>query len=586
MMTSRSSFINFDNFHDTDIVKQRAMNSAVDGGPNSGFEIEGVDFFKGEEVAGEFPEMRDDIDLIISTEAYVRRLVDFRHRVIAAKGMSRGMAYELCELGASNESYGNPNQFTEAVSAIGMEPSLEAIDIKLWAIIAAAIAFVIGLIYKFINWMFGDNTSSGGNPSAQMDKVADGIKETNKHFAAQKPILNNVLRSMRKIPSQKVTVDVPMVQDLTSVKHSHMTPSIREDIVTHAVDLTNSGARPNSSDEKLSVSFSLKEALFSFQEGYGAYEYIHNPSKYARFIYSSHSEAMDLLVASFDGFYNVAQILVAQLSMVEEIVENLTDWDNKASALKANSGLQTIRTMTLDKEILKFGKFSFDTTEQWRLELSEQLDAHDAKRDTFGDLEDMLSAYLNAHDRLLHVNFNNLATFFELLSRGIKPLSTLQRIAQEQSVRQQMTDDPATKAQADMVVSVSRSLLANLSGALGVYSIISKIYREVSIDGLKILEAIRKNSSHLIKFYRRYEEDIPPTLSELYDDLQSSLKGFGQHIPKPHMAPGIAVPISIGHVTISGGDLENGDRDPERSITVSTAGAQQITDLIRSAKPK
>lgn len=588
MISSRSSFINFDNFHDTDIVKQRAMNSAVDGGPNSGFEIEGVDFFKGEEVAGEFPEMKEDINLIVSTEAYIRRLVDFRHRVLSAKGMSRGMAYELKELGASNESYGNPNQFTEAVSTIGLEPSLEAIDIKLWAIIGAAIAFVVGLIYKFINWMFGDSTASAGNPSAQLDKVAEHVKDTKNQFTAQKPILTNLLQTMRKVSDQKVTVEVPKVQDVASVQHSHMTPSIREDIVTHAVDITRSGSSTlTDPKETIPVTFNLKEALFSFHEGFGAYEYIHNPSKYARFIYAPHSEAVELLVASFDGFYTVAQLLTAQLSLVEEIVENLRNSDNKTSNMKANSGLEAIRSMTLDKQVLKFGKYSFDSTDHWRAELTEQLESHDANRSLFSDLEDMLSGYLNGHDRLLHVNFNNLATFFELLSNGIKPLADLQRIAHDQNTRQQQSYDPDQKAQAELVMSVARTLLTNLSGALGVYSIISKIYHEVSTDGLKILEAVRKNSSRLIKFYNRYEEDVPPTLQDLYDDFQDASKGFGQHIPKSRVAPKVAVPIHVGQVTISGGDLdENGDPDPARSITISTDAARETMRQIASAAPK
>lgn len=165
-----SSIIDF-NFDDPPEVRRQAQINAEEGGPNSGFELQNIDFFKDGTAANTFPEMKDDIDLIVSTEAYVQRLIDLHERVSSARGMSRSFAVEFNELIPDMQAF-SPNRFTEEITLTGWQPSLEALSAKIWALIIAGAVALIALIVKFFKWLFGgDSSSGGGGASAGVAEV-------------------------------------------------------------------------------------------------------------------------------------------------------------------------------------------------------------------------------------------------------------------------------------------------------------------------------------------------------------------------------------------------------------------------------
>jgi hypothetical protein len=152
-------------FNREDDAKTRATAylNAMSGGPMSGFDFDDKQLFDPNSLANEFPEMQEDLELITSTESYVRQLSDLKDRIHANGGINRGMGLELTRLVPDLQGF-QPGTFTKDISAVNLEPSLETISAKIAALIAAAIAIIVGLVWKFISWLTrrGGQANSGG----------------------------------------------------------------------------------------------------------------------------------------------------------------------------------------------------------------------------------------------------------------------------------------------------------------------------------------------------------------------------------------------------------------------------------------
>lgn len=575
-MYMSGSLINFDRFNDTEEIQKQALDSASKGGPNSGFEIEGIDFFKNPELANEFPEMKDDIDLIVSTESYIARLVDFRRRVHQNKGMSRGMAHELLELVPSLESHTSPMHFTEDLSGIGVESSLEAIDVKLWAIIGAAIAFVVGLIYKFIKWLgFG-----AGNETASLDEVKKGIKEADSQVVKQEKAIHETSKILSQVGNEQIEVPIPDKTKIPDVEQSDIPDPLKKEIIKASSRLGS--ALGTELETKPRVKVKLRDVLDDLEGGPAIYNYIREPNKWARIIYSGiRNPVLDTVINAFEAFESGSGILVANLQYMEEIIGHLEQLDDARMqpgtkmeqlglASKVHAGMATVQSALLDKGEFKVAGKSYESISQWAVAVK-TVTTQDIDKigGPFDNMEDMISAHEVAMRRLGRVKFIHILTFIEALQKAEPILKRFDRIAKSEASREHMgvSDTDAPRAElAKQMMSVANRLSRDFNGLMMVFGIISKIYEEASKHGTMIVDKMRSNARKIVAYYNKYGEQPPPTLEELVYRLDEEAENMRQAEIQSRMLPASAM-ISLrdhpGSVRVTIGD------DDSNSMTMS-----------------
>ncbi len=595
-MAYGASLINFDNFHDTEAIKNKALMNAANGGPNSGFEIDGMDFFKNPQLANEFPELKDDIDLIVSTESFVTRLVDFRHRVIANKGMSRGMAYELLELVPSLESHTSPMHFTQELSSIGCEMSLEAIDIKLWAIIAAAVAFVAALIYKFIDWLgfAGGGASSSGDAKADLDKVKEGIKESDKKLEKQEKAITETARIVREGKNEYVEVKIPDHQNLKAVEESDLPEPLKREIIRTSHDI-GSSVRKDLEEREHYVKVKLSDILADLEGGAAIYDYLRRPNKWARIIYQDHSKALDLVTTAFEAFESGASIVLGNIEIMEDIIDDLeaidaaTDKMGKiAPGARISSKLDVMDMVLLNKGEFKVGGHAYPTMGHWAVAVKEAVNDPSEYRPFFTDLEDLLVSHEDAIRRLRKVRFVNILAFIDALQKAEPTLRKFDRIAKSEQGRERVgLDDPNSprSLRAKALMRVATQMARNFNSLMTVYGIISKIYEEASKHGTMIIEKLRTNAKKIIAFYNKHGEYPPPTLVMMQEKLERQLEEQRQAEIQARMLPASAI-VSIkdvGRVHVSAVDHEGNEYGGQ---DMSFEGAQEALRLLTDSNQK
>ena len=573
-MMRGDSIFTWDKFNDNEDIRKQAMQSAANGGPNSGFEIPNVDIFKQPELANEFPEMKDDIDLIVSTEAYVNRLCDFYGRMKQAKGMSRGMAYELIELVPDMESFVKPNGFTEDVSGVGYKPSLESISAKMWVVIAAAIAFLVALIYKFINWLFGGESESGG--SGDLNKAKEGIKESEKKLENQDHAVEKTIKAVQGAKTQHIEMEVPAVLDHKEIENSRIPQVLKNDLIANTDDLIK-GIDPVPS-RKHHISVNLAEILTTMEGGEEAYRYMRNPSKYARLIYGLRNKAVDLVMASFDGFAEAASLVTQQLQLLEDMFEHTDDRgnsENTSEAMKFSSSLKVLEEMVLDKNTLKFGGYTFDTIPHWAQQLKDDIAEYGSQEPNYNDLEELLVGYHLGVRRMREVRFVRLITFIELLQKGEPTLKKLESLANHLSKTTKYEGSKDEDKRAQQIMRIHRALSTNFVGLMRVYAEISRVYAEVSKHGYQIVDTLRKNAGEIIHFYNKFGEMIPPSLEELAEELVETTKEMDENIVRPHLLP--SQWVSADRVRVS--FTTDGEDDEHGSMEISAASAADLRKI-------
>lgn len=548
-MLSNGSLINFDRLRDTEETQKKALASAATGGPNSGFEIDGMEFFKNPELANEFPEMKDDIDLIVSTEAYIARLVDFRHRVHTNKGMSRGMAHELLELVPSLESHTSPMHFTEQLSGIGVESSLEAIDIKLWAIISAAVVFVIGLIYKFISWLgLGGNKSEG-----TLEEVKEGIKEADKNIVKQEKAFDEASKAIVKAGHEEIEVPVPDKTKIQEIEQSDLPEPLKKEIIKASSHIGGAVGTPLVTVPRIKVK--LREVLDDLEGGAAIYNYIREPNKWARIVYSGRSPAMNMIVSAFDAFDSGSKVLLANLDYMEDIITELERIDERPKdsdgaksvylhkSLEVKRGLNTIQGALLDKGEFKVGTETYDSISQWAVAVKTATHAVEPNGPPFEHMEDLITAHEEAMRRLRKVKFLNILVFIDALQKAEPILKRFEKIAKSEAAREHMglSDNDAWRVErAKSMMSIANRLSRDFNGMMMVYGIISKVYEEASKHGTMIVDKLRANARKIVAYYNKYGEQPPPTLEMLVDRLDQEAENMRQAEIQARMLPASA----------------------------------------------
>lgn len=573
-MTYNNSLIEFDKFNDNEDIRKQALQSAADGGPNSGFEIAGIDFFKNPALTNEFPEMKDDINLIISTEAYIHRLIDFDRRLRSYQGMSRGMAYELKELVPDLENF-NPKAYTEDVSGVNVQPTLEAISAKLWVLIAAAAAFVIGIIYKFVGWLFGDS-SGGAGADAKLEKAEEGIKQSDKMLEEQSRAAAVATRILRSQDGEHVELEIPSVVDHKAIENSNMPDALKREILEKTQNIV--AVDPTTTPGKTLISIKLRDILADMEGGKEIYHYLRHPNKYARVIYGPRTETIQLIMASFDGFVEASSLIAGQLDMLTTALQHLEEDQLPKPGLPShglNSSLSLVEELKLTKNELKFGGRSYDSIMHWAMDLKQSIDEAATYEPNFNDLEELLSGYEVGLNRVKSASFRKVLTFIELLRNSQPVLQRLERMAKRMQAMRAVGDvsDRRVEEQGAQIMRVHKALTSNLVGLMRVYSEISRVYSEVTKHGAGIVDALRKNSGGILAFYRRFDEIPPPMLEELNEKLTAASEVFDENTIRPHMLP---KEISISGVKVSFG--LPGDEEPAGpdSVTLSVDEAWSI----------
>lgn len=268
-MSTFPRLINLD-ADDDEVTRQRAMNSALNGGPNSGFALFNMDLFGEDAETNQFPELQEDIDLVVSTESYVRQLVELHRQVTSGGGMNKGLAMELHRLVPDMQSYGL-NHFTEENSLVNYEATLESISGKLVAIIAAGIAILVGLIWKFVSWLMRRNKSRGGQVSDKVDftksrkEIEAALDISKKASDASAKVADKVEDLVEDIRSSQI--EFPVIPGLAKAEKNPMP----EDFNVKAIDdLVKVAAKTNVSrdgGEPLTVGVTIYELLNSYVQG-------------------------------------------------------------------------------------------------------------------------------------------------------------------------------------------------------------------------------------------------------------------------------------------------------------------------------
>lgn len=594
MISMNGSLINFDSLLDGPDIREKAMANVEDGGPNSGFEIQDIEFFKNPKLTNQFPEMKDDIDLIISTESYIKRLVDFDQRLRDTGGMSRGMSYELKELIPSMESF-SPNHYTEMVSGVGWEPSCEAISIRIWAVIASAAALLMSLIYKFLKWIFGDSRQ-GSSSSSDFSEIRKGIGETDKKNKSQTKIIQHAAGLLKKHSNEEISVQLPKGVNHAEIDRSHLPKVLKEEIKKKTLDeqvgehitFPPPGERPVHNLLK----FRLKDVLKDMEGGDAIFDYMVRPNQYARVLYSPKNDAIPFIIDSFDIFKDVSKIVLGQLDVLSTIISDLEKVEdvNDATRNRIRDSLETLDSMKIDEKILRVRGETFPTTGVWAIALRDRIVQGAMEEPFFVDFEELIQGYVDGKERLKNVEFGKILVFIDTLERAQPIIERMSKWASRQKERVAGGKiDPEAQAFANEVIRTYRTVSQNLVGLMRSYHEISNVFYEVSKHGYDILKTLKRHSGALINVHRRFGEMYPPSLEDLYDAVRDDLKEFSDNLIMPNMLPQGIKAVSIDEIaTTRGGFVAPGTPvdqplSEKESFDLSFTQTMSIKELLQDA---
>ena len=530
---SGGSVINFDRFSDGEDIQKKAMESAAQGGPNSGFEIEGVDFFKDPELANQFPEMKDDIDLIVSTESYIHRLIDLRTRIHESKGISRGMAHEMLELIPSLEGF-TPRQFTEELSSIGAQPSLEALSAKIWALIAAAIVFVIGLIYKFIKWMTGGKSDD----PRSLDEIARDVREADKKVDEQAEAVDQAHHVIKSVGGKHIDVPVPNAVEMAKVQ----TTRLPEELKTILEKESKRQAHVMGGDEKEKVHVSVKliDVLTGIEGGSAIARYMENPPKIARVIYANRdTAALQMTLAAFEGFSSGASLIAANLDLLKDMMKDIEEDQMPKDSMqlaKLSSRMQMLDELLSNEGKFKVGGKTYPSMAAWAVEYRNEMNNEANYSTAFHSLEEFLEAQYRATEYLKSGRFDRIAAFFHLLKDTEPVLSKLAEIAKKQNLRDIHIGSSAKQAElTSRITRVSRTMSSNLRALMVVYEQVGRVYSEVTRTGAGIVKRLYDNAHRIVKYYENAGFEPPSELVDIADELEEARKRADASVIAPNL---------------------------------------------------
>ena len=123
-------------------------------------------------------DLSEDGEAVTALENSIIDLQDLANDIEQAEGMSRDFAMEALRI-CPNVLSASPNHFTLSPSATRLKVSLEEISTGVWALIAAAAAAIIGVIYKVFKWLSGDKTEGGSGNTGEAAKTAEATLTNN-----------------------------------------------------------------------------------------------------------------------------------------------------------------------------------------------------------------------------------------------------------------------------------------------------------------------------------------------------------------------------------------------------------------------
>ena len=129
---------------------------------NSGYELDNQNVGVKEVEEGQAaPQPLEDIvdseDTLVALENSIIDLSDLADSIESAGGMTQDFAMEALRI-VPNVLSATPKHFSLSPTATRLKVSLEEIHAGVWALIAAAVAAVITIIYKIYRWIAGDST--------------------------------------------------------------------------------------------------------------------------------------------------------------------------------------------------------------------------------------------------------------------------------------------------------------------------------------------------------------------------------------------------------------------------------------------
>lgn len=514
-MNTNSSIINFDNLKDDATIRRRATDSAIEGGPNSGFELDDMSLFKDDAAAGEFPEMKDDFDLIITTEAYVNRLIDFDYRMRAAKGISRGMALELKELLPDLQSF-NPLHYTQDTSGVKYEVSMEAISAQIWAMIVAAVAVGIAIIYKFISWLSGGSSGGGGGGgggSSTTDAV-EGLKEAEKNVGVQVKSAEKVSKIATKLKGKKVKVAVPVTQSHADVTHSHMPPDVKEKIIRDTKD--SAGKVDANQSQTVDIEVEILAGMNKIAADHKKDAMRISSESYIRLVFSEDTTGLDVIREAFDLFGDAADSLLAKIASLSDMIDSAgTDGSNHQAF--ANISLPEPTRI----ESTYYSSANLSILQHWPILLNAELNKHKGN-DPPDDFGETLAMFYRGYDRLGNSPWPKLLKLFPVLKEGEESLNKMKAFGDKYS-KKVGSSDPNAQTNALTLRAATRSVMSEMNSLMMIYSTLAKIYSDMSMGGFDMLSSFNRHLKRIATFITKYGQEIPPDLIEVQEDIQKHI---------------------------------------------------------------
>lgn len=574
MMHLNGSLINFDDFDEPLEVRAKAYMNASSGGPNSGFEIDNLLAFKEATFTNEFPEMKEEVQLMISSEAYVNRLLEFRGRVQSAKGMSRGMAHELMELIPTMESFTSPKHFTELVSGVGLEMSLEAINAKVWALVIAAIAFVAGLIHRFTNWFSGGKKST----AASMESAGkEGVREAEQNFKSNTESLKKSIEATRKLRDEKTQVRIKAGYDrealLRSRVHEQMKKIVEDaekaaprevyktpeeikaemaDKIRNHTALTHEQLVPK---ERV-IEFNLRElALAIGEDGAKVYDYLTNPDVFISIVTKPNSPMNDLIVDLINNFGTLLHPVMAKVDMLRDISEVMVNNIESFGPKEIDKSVTAEYEVLYNKEAvetrtnLRFGGVTFPNMDDIAGQLHEALTSTGFQRPPFKDLQDFLTAYAAAMNHYDKADFKKLQDMFYLLTVAEKAFAEVEKnVEKAHSEAKDWTPNPDLVEHANRIIEVANVVQRDLRMLVKIQNLLTTFLAVLSEDAMKILFILARNIDSIELFYKRFDLEIPQELEECRGLVKKEVEKAVEHPVRKNFIPAkMTTTVTVGN---------------------------------------
>lgn len=532
MMHLSGSLINFDNFNETDDIRKKAYDSALNGGPNSGFEIDDLDLFKKDPRANEFPEFKDDVMVLVSAEAYVNKLLDFHGRIVRSKGMSRGMSHELLELIPSLESHTSPKHFTEIVSTIGLETSLEALSGKVWAMIIAAMAFVIGLIYKLVGWFTRGST---GDP-IQLDHSAqeewDEYMETyvevmGAMIDAKKELADKHFADIAVLIDPGVNIDEVLKARLPDGVWKLLPGNLEEEVLSlrdfqekergeRYAETTKTFAQLNHVPE---IKFDMDDLLKQIQaddEIYRVLETYDIPLRLALLEHSPPTEFLIDAVNKFPDLVNMVSIKVQFLSAeVDSVKKHMHDFDARQErrSLDEQHSFENEGIGKMIRSPIQVGRHTFPDLESVVRQLRLVFGNENVPRLMYKEIGEFFSAYINAMERWKRANMKNLYNIFPLLIDANEMIGEAEKTLKFMNGDADVfNDNPILYQRTTELMKLLREIGKDVSELSVLYSKLTGVYVALTKDATVAIQLLKNRTAGIVNFYRRFDQEPPEDL--------------------------------------------------------------------------